>query len=107
MRLALSTPPTRGRLEDGTCSSRIPNGPDNLADPGEVRVEQEHLPHRLVVDRRVREANLKRPEVAFADREPAADCPEPLRNCFHVVAEGEVVRQERLETTFECLIVDP
>ena len=42
--------------------------PDNLADPGEVRVEQERLPHRLVIDWRVREANLERPEVAFADR---------------------------------------
>src|SRR2546427_3769163 len=81
--------------------------PDDLPDPGEVRVEQERLPHGLVVDRRVREANLERPQVALADREPAADRPEPLRNPFHVMAEGQMVRQERLEASLHRLVVDP
>src|SRR5437867_8739183 len=82
------------------------NLPDNLADPREVRVEQERLPHGLVVDRRVREANLERPEVAFADRQPTADRTEPLRYPFHVVAERKMVRQERLEAPLKRLIVD-
>src|SRR5207247_6930039 len=33
------------------------NLPDNLTHAREVRVEKERLPHRLVVDRRVREAD--------------------------------------------------
>src|SRR2546423_11519848 len=53
---------------------------DDLAHPVEVRMEQERLPHRLIVDRRVREANLEGPQVSLADREPATDRPEALRD---------------------------
>src|SRR5438094_201359 len=83
------------------------NLPDNLPDPREVSMEQEGLPYRLVVYRRVREANLERPQVALADREPAADRPEPLRDPFHVIPEGQVVCQESLQTSLEGLVVDP
>src|SRR5438093_5312243 len=83
------------------------NLPDDLPDPREVRVKQERLPHRLVVDRRVREADLERPQVALADREPAADRPEPLRDPFHVIPKGQVVCQESLQTSLEGLVVDP
>src|SRR3989454_2476723 len=80
---------------------------DDLADPGEVRVEEERLSHGLVVDRRVREADLERPEVALADGEAAADRPEPLRDALHVIAQGEVVRKESLETALERLVIEP
>src|SRR2546427_3225889 len=80
---------------------------NDLSDPGEVRVEEERLPHRLVVDRCVRETDLERPEVTLADREPAADRPEPLRDALHVIAQGEVVRQEGLEAALECLFIEP
>jgi len=59
-----------------------PDLADDLAGPGRSRMEQERLPHGLVVDRRVREANLERPQVSFADREPAADRPKAFRNPF-------------------------
>src|SRR5436309_2253433 len=81
--------------------------PDDLSDPGEVRVEEEGLPQRLVVDRRVRETDLERPEVALADREAAANRPEPLRDALHVIAQGEVVRQEGLEASLQRLVIDP
>src|SRR6266704_635652 len=80
---------------------------DDLPDPGEVGVEEQRLPNRLVVDRRVRESDLERAEVALADREPAADRPEALRDSFHVVAEGQVVRQEGLEAALEGLVIEP
>src|SRR6266487_4551583 len=72
----------------------------------EIRVEQERLPHGLVVDRRVREADLERPQVALADREPAADRAEPLRDPLHVVAEGQMVLEERLQAAFQGLVVE-
>src|SRR2546425_4964248 len=81
--------------------------PDDLSDPCEVRVEEERLPHRLVVDRRVREADLERPEVALADSEASADRAEPFRDGLHVIAQGEMVRQERLETALERLVIEP
>src|SRR5438093_10211993 len=80
---------------------------DDLPDPGEVGVEKQRLPNRLVVDRCVREADLERPEVALADREAAANRPEPLRDALHVIAQGEVVRQEGLEAAPEGLVIDP
>src|SRR5881628_798770 len=80
---------------------------DDLSDPREVRVEEEGLPHRLVVDGRVRETDLERPEVALADREAAANRPEPLRDALHVIAQGEVVRQEGLEAALERLFIEP
>src|SRR3989442_5501433 len=80
---------------------------DNFPDSGEVRVEEEGLPHRLVVDWRVREADLERSQVAFADREGAANRSEPLRDALHVVAQGEVVRQEGLEAALERLLIEP
>src|SRR5437899_3691121 len=80
---------------------------DDLPDPGEVRVEEERLPHGLVVDRRVREADLERPEVALADREAATNRPEPLRDALHVIAQREMVRQEGLETALELLVIEP
>src|SRR5438093_4335761 len=80
--------------------------PDDLPDPGEVRVEEEGLPHRLVVDGRVREADLERPEVALADREAPADRPEPLRDALHVIAQGEMVRQEGLEAALERFFIE-
>src|SRR5881397_1366316 len=80
---------------------------DDLPDTGEVGVEQERLPHRLVVDRRVREADLERPKVALADREAAANRPEPLRDALHVIAQGEVVGQEGLEASLQRLVIDP
>src|SRR6266508_1348576 len=79
----------------------------DLAHAREVRVEQERLPHRLVVDRRVREADLERPQVALADREPAADRAESLRNRLHVIPEGQVVLEQRLQATLQGLVVDP
>src|SRR3989441_3697075 len=84
-----------------------PNLLDNLPDAREVRVEQEHLSHRLIVDRGVREPNLEGPQIAFTNRQTAADCAEPLRDRLHVVAEGQVVRQERLQASLEGLVVDP
>src|SRR2546426_7833835 len=83
------------------------NLPDDLSDPREVRVEEERLSHRLVVDGRVRETDLERPEVALADREAAANRPKPLRDALHVIAQGEVVRQEGLEAALECLFIEP
>src|SRR6266705_367491 len=80
---------------------------DDLSNPPEVRVEEERLPHRLVVDRCVREADLERPEVALADREAAANRPEPLRDALHVIAQREVVRQEGLEAALERLVIEP
>src|SRR3989454_9598104 len=80
---------------------------DDLPDPGEVGVEKQRLPNRLVVDRCVREADLERPEVALADREAAANRPEPLRDALHVIAQGEVVRQEGLEAAPEGLVIEP
>src|SRR5438093_2258367 len=80
--------------------------PDDLPDPGEVRVEEEGLPHRLVVDGRVREADLERSEVALADREAPADRPEPLRDALHVIAQGEMVRQEGLEAALERFFIE-
>src|SRR3989454_8591053 len=59
---------------------------DDLPDPGEVGMEEECLPYRLVVDRRVREPDLERAKVAFPDRESTADRTEPLRDPFHVIA---------------------
>src|SRR2546426_5222714 len=83
------------------------NLPDNLADPREVRMEQERLPHGLVVDRRVRETDLEGPQVALADREATADRAKPLRDPLHVVTQGQMVRQESLEASFQRLVVDP
>src|SRR3989475_7509493 len=80
---------------------------DDLSDPRDVRVEEERLPHCLVVDGRVRETDLERPEVALADREAAANRPEPLRDALHVIAQGEVVRQEGLEAALERLFIEP
>src|SRR3989449_1069554 len=80
---------------------------DDLPDSGEVRVEQERLPHRLVVDGRVRETDLERPKIAFADRETAANRPEPLRDALHVIAQGEVVGQEGLEASLQRLVIEP
>src|SRR3989454_3944959 len=80
---------------------------DDLPDPGEVGVEEQRLPHRLVVDRRVREADLERPKVALADREASANRPEPLRDALHVIAQGEVVGQEGLEAALERLVIEP
>src|SRR3989442_6864296 len=80
---------------------------DDLSDPREVRVEEERLSHRLVVDGRVRETDLERPEVALADREAAANRPEPLRDSLHVIAQRKVVRQEGLEAALERLVIDP
>src|SRR5436309_8104585 len=80
---------------------------DDLPDPGEVGVEEQRLPHRLVVDRRVREADLERPKVALADCEAAANRAEPLRDSLHVIAQGEVVRQEGLEAALERLVIEP
>src|SRR2546425_8268137 len=69
---------------------------DDLPDPCEVRMEQERLPNRLVVDRRVREADLERPEASFADPEAAADSAETLREGPHVIAQRAAVYQEGL-----------
>src|SRR5438309_11080430 len=56
-------------------------GPDllhDISDAVEIGVEQERLANRLVVDRRIREADLEGPQVSLADRETAANCPEAL-----------------------------
>src|SRR5207247_9177224 len=78
---------------------------DDLADAVEVGVEQERLPHGLVVDRRVRETNLEGPQVSFADRQATSNRPEALRDPLHVVAEGEMVLEQGFQAAFESLIV--
>src|SRR5207302_10260348 len=80
---------------------------DDLADAVEVGMEQERLPHGLVVDRRIREANLEGPQITFADRQATSNRPEPLRDPLHVVAEREMVLEQGLEAALERLIVDP
>src|SRR2546422_2073833 len=85
-------------------------GPDllhNVSDAIEIGVEQERLANRLVVDRRIGEANLEGPQVSLADRETAANGPEALGNPFHVVAEGQMVFEQRLQPAFEGLVVNP
>src|SRR5947209_8531544 len=56
-------------------------GPDllhDISDPVEIGMEQERLANRLVVDRRIGEADLEGPQVSLADCETAANCPEAL-----------------------------
>src|SRR5437016_3328608 len=84
-----------------------PNLVNDFADAVEVGVEQERLPDGLVVDRSVREANLERPEVSFADRQAASNRPEALRDSFHVVAQGEMVLEQGFQAAFERLLVHP
>src|SRR3989441_159849 len=83
-----------------------PNLLNNLPDAREVRVEQERLSHRLIVDRGVCEPNLEGPQIAFTNRQTAADCAEPLRDRLHVIAEGQMVRQERLQPALQRFVVD-
>src|SRR5713101_3228386 len=79
----------------------------DVADPIEVCMEEERFPNGLVIDRSVRKADLERPEVSFADREPAADRPESFRDPLHVVSEGEMVLEQGLQAAFEGLVVNP
>src|SRR2546425_7549593 len=83
-----------------------PNLLNNLPDAREVRVEQERLSHRLIVDRGVCEPNLEGPQIAFTNRQTAADCAEPLRDRLHVIAEGQMVLEERLQASLQRLVVD-
>src|SRR3989449_6146809 len=100
----------RGRRLVGSMNDHLDlTGPDlldNLPDAREVRVEQEHLSHRLIVDRGVREPNLEGPQIAFTNRQTAADCAEPLRDRLHVIAEGQMVLEERLQASLQRLVVD-
>src|SRR3989449_6873192 len=80
--------------------------PDNLPDPREVRVEQERLANRLVIDRGLREPDLEGPQVALADRQAAADRAEPLRDRLHVIAERQMVLQERFQATLQGLVIN-
>src|SRR5207245_11471377 len=79
---------------------------DNLPDAREVRVEQERLSHLLIDDGGVREPDLEGPQTAFADRQAAADRAEPLRDRLHVVAEGQMVVQERFQATLQGLVIN-
>src|SRR2546422_6496067 len=80
--------------------------PDNLPDARESRGEQERLASRLVIDRGVREPKLEGPQVAFTNRQAAADCAEPLRDRLHVIAEGQMVLQERFQATLQGLVIN-
>src|SRR3989442_2408936 len=79
---------------------------DNLPNAREVRMEQERLSHRLIVDRGVREPNLEGPQIAFTNRQTAADRAEPLRDRLHVVAEGQMVLDERLQAPLQRLVIN-
>src|SRR2546425_1823198 len=100
----------RGRRLIGSMNDDLdvtrPNLLNNLPDAREVRVEQERLSHRLIVDRGVCEPNLEGPQIAFTNRQTAADCAEPLRDRLHVIAEGQMVRQERLQPALQRFVVD-
>src|SRR5947207_13484458 len=109
--------PTEDRIRERSAGRLRPMNDDldfsranlvnDLADSVEICVEQEGLSDRLVVDRRVREANLQGPQVSLADGQAAADRSEPLRDPLHVISEREMVLQQRLQTAFQCLVVDP
>src|SRR2546425_886155 len=100
----------RGRRLIGSMNDDLdvtrPNLLNNLPDAREVRVEQERLSHRLIVDRGVCEPNLEGPQIAFTNRQTAADCAEPLRDRLHVIAEGQMVLEERLQASLQRLVVD-
>src|SRR2546422_11070834 len=84
----------RGRRLVGSVNDDLdvtrPDLPDNLPDAREVRMEQERLSHRLIVDRGVREPDLEGPQIAFTNRQAAAHRAETLRDRLHVRAEGPV-----------------
>src|SRR5438132_11377182 len=80
---------------------------NDLPHPVEVGVEQERLPHGLVVDRGVRKANLEGSQISFADRQAASNRPESFRDSLHVIAEREMVLEQGLEAALERLLVDP
>src|SRR2546428_1632872 len=100
----------RGRRLIGSMNDHLdlsgPNVLDNPPDAREVRVEQERLSHRLIVDWGVREPNLEGPQIAFTNRQTAADCAEPLRDRLHVIAEGQMVLEERLQASLQRLVIN-
>src|SRR2546425_6450206 len=100
----------RGRRLVGSVNDDLdvtrPDLPDNLPDAREVRVEQERLANRVVIYRGVREPDLEGPQVALADRQAAADRAEPLRDRLHVIAEGQMVLQERFQATLQGLVIN-
>src|SRR3989441_1371152 len=100
----------RGRRLIGSMNDDLdvprPNLLNNLPDAREVRVEQAPLRDRLIVDRGVCEPNLEGPQIAFTNRQTAADCADPLRDRLHVIAEGQMVRQERLQPALQRFVVD-
>src|SRR5213594_264113 len=84
-------------------------GPDllrNVSDAVEIGVEQERLANRLVVDRRICEADFEGSQISLADRETTANCPKALCDPFHVVAERQMVFEQRLQPALEGLVVD-
>src|SRR5256712_1818576 len=100
----------RGRRLVGSVNDDLdvtrPDLPDNLPDAGKVRMEQERLSHGLIVDRGVREPDLEGSQIAFTNRQAAADRAEPLRDRLHVIAEGQMVLQERLQPALQGLVIN-